>query len=291
MEDAAELNRARWDELASLHGQDDYYDVEGFLAGQLMLARRERDETAAAVGSVAGLDLLHLQCHFGLGTLSWARLGARVTGLDFSPIAVERARSLAATAGIDAQFVQADAQRLPAPLAGSFDVVFASYGVLCWIADVHAWMAAAGAALRPGGVLVLVDGHPLTQMIDTVEPVRFDFPYQGGGAHRIRSTRSYASSATRLTATQTVQYPHGLGEIVTAAASAGLRVDALTEHLDADGPQGRGDQMRRGHDGRWRLILAGQPVPVEFSLRATRTTAAGPHETVSPADVPSRTSG
>ncbi|WP_131787713.1 class I SAM-dependent methyltransferase [Protofrankia symbiont of Coriaria ruscifolia] len=269
MDDAAELNRARWDELARLHGQDDYYDVAGFLAGRCMLSAREREEMAAAVGSVSGVDLLHVQCHFGLGTLSWARLGARVTGLDFSPVAVERARSLATTAGIDARFVQADAQRLPADLAGSFDVVFASYGVLSWIADVTAWMSAAATALRSGGVLVLVDGHPLTQMIDSVDPVRFDFPHQGGAAHRLRSTAFYASSATRLETTETVQYPHGLGEIVTAAADAGLRVEALTEYLDADGPEGREEQMVRGQDDRWRLILTGQPVPVQYSLRAT----------------------
>jgi SAM-dependent methyltransferase len=269
VDDAAELNRARWDELARLHGQDDYYDVDGFLAGGLMLTGREREEMAAAVGSVSGVDLLHVQCHFGLGTLSWARLGARVTGLDFSPVAVERARSLATAVGLDARFVQAHAQRPPADLADSFDVVFASYGVLPWIADVTAWMTAAAAALRPGGVLVLVDGHPLAQMIETVDPVGFEFPYQGGAAHRFRSTSFYASSATRLTTAETVQYPHGLGEIVTAAAGAGLRVDALTEYLDAEGPDGREDQMRRGRDGRWRLILAGQPVPVQYSLRAT----------------------
>jgi SAM-dependent methyltransferase len=268
--DAAELNRARWDELARVHGQDDYYDVEGFLAGQLALSARELAEMAAAIGSVAGVDLLHMQCHFGLGTLSWARLGARVTGLDFSPVAVERARALATAVGIDARFVQADAQRLPAGLAGAFDVVFASYGVLPWIADVTAWMAAAATALRPGGVLVLVDGHPLTQMIETVEPVRFDFPYQGGTAHRLRSTTSYASSATGLATTEVVEYPHGLGEIVTAAAAAGLRIDALVEYLDAENPEGRGDQMRRGDDGRWRLVLAGEPVPVQYALRATR---------------------
>ncbi|WP_163548552.1 class I SAM-dependent methyltransferase [Candidatus Frankia nodulisporulans] len=261
MDDATELNRARWDELARRHGQDSYYDVEGFLAGRLTLTRRERAEMSAAVGTVSGLDLLHVQCHFGLGTLSWARLGARVTGLDFSPVAVERARTLAATAGIDARFVQADAQRLPDDLAGSFDVVFASYGVLPWIA--------AATALRPGGTLVLIDGHPLIQMIDTVDPVRFGFPYQGGGAHRLPSTSSYASSATALTSTETVQYPHGLSEIVTAAAHAGLHLDALTEHLDTANPEGRGEQLQHGPDDRWRLILAGQPVPVQYSLRAT----------------------
>jgi len=271
VDDAAQLNRARWDELARLHGQDDYYDLDGFLTGRCQLSTREREQMTAAVGTVAGLDLLHLQCHFGLGTLSWARLGAQVTGLDFSPIAIERARQLAITTKIDARFVHADAQQLPAELARSFDVVFASYGVLCWIADLTAWMTSATTALRPGGTLVLIDVHPLTQMIDTVDPVSFDFPYQGGTAHHFRSTTSYASSATTLTATHTVQYPHGLGEIVTASTAAGLHIDALTEYLDAENPEGRRDQMHRGPDGRWRLTLAGQPIPVQYALRATLT--------------------
>ncbi|ONH57037.1 SAM-dependent methyltransferase [Frankia sp. CcI49] len=268
MSEALELNRARWDELARLHGQDDYYDVEGFLAGRCALSVRERDEVTAAVGALSDVDLLHVQCHFGLGTLSWARLGARVTGLDFSGVAVERARALAAAAGLGARFVQADAQRLPSDLAASFDLVVASYGVLPWISDVAAWMNSAATALRPGGVMVLIDGHPLTQMVDTAEPVRFDFPYQGGAAHRLPSATFYASSAARLRTTHTVQYPHGMGEIVTAAAAAGLRVTRLTEYLDAEGPQGRQELMVRGSDGRWRLFLAGQEIPVEYALHA-----------------------
>ncbi|MCK9931607.1 class I SAM-dependent methyltransferase [Frankia sp. Mgl5] len=223
----------------------------------------------AAVGSVSGVDLLHGQCHFGLGALSWARLGAQVTGLDFSGVAVERARALATAAGLDAWFVQADTQRLPDGLSGSFDLVVASYGVLPWIEDIPAWMTTAATALRHGGALVLVDGHPLTQMIDTVDPVRFDFPYQGGAAHHLRSTTFYASSATRLQTTRTVRYPHGLGEIVTAAADAGLWIDVLTEYLDAEDPSGRQDQMTRGRDGRWRLLLSGQQIPVEYALRAS----------------------
>ncbi|KPM56688.1 hypothetical protein ACG83_02010 [Frankia sp. R43] len=268
MSEALELNRARWDELARLHGQDDYYDVEGFLAGRCALSARERDEVTAAVGALSDVDLLHVQCHFGLGTLSWARLGARVTGLDFSGVAVERASALAAAAGLGARFVQADAQRLPSDLAASFDLVVASYGVLPWISDVAAWMNSAATALRPGGAMVLIDGHPLTQMVETAEPVRFDFPYQGGAAHRLPSTTFYADSATRLRTTHTVQYPHGLGEIVTAAAAAGLRVTRLSEYLDAEGPQGRQELMVRGSDGRWRLFLAGREIPVEYALHA-----------------------
>jgi SAM-dependent methyltransferase len=269
--DTADANRARWDELAQVHGQDDYYDVNGFLAGRLSLNARERAEVSAAIGDPSGADLLHLPCHFGLGTLSWARLGARVTGLDFSPVAVERARRLAASTGIAARFVQADAQQLPDDLADGFDLVFASYGVLCWIADIHAWMRSAVTALRPGGKLVLIDGHPLTQMIHAVDPVTFGFPYQGGAAHHFDSRSSYASSATGLRNTHTVQYPHGLGDVVTGAVTAGLRVDALTEYLDTDVPEGRQDHMVHGDDDRWRLILGGQPVPLHYSLRATKT--------------------
>lgn len=271
MTDAADVNRARWDELAGVHGQDDYYDVDGFLTGHLALTARERVEVAAAIGDVAGVDLLHVQCHFGLGTLSWARLGARVTGLDFSAVAVERARRLAKAAGIAGRFLQADAQQPPDELTAGFDLVFASYGVLCWIADVRAWMRAAATALRPGGKLVLIDGHPLTQMVDSVDPVAFGFPYQGGAPQRFRSASFYASSAVGLRTRETVEYPHGLGEIVTAAVTAGLRIDALTEYLDADGPEGRQEEMVHGGDGQWRMVIGGEPIPVQYALRATRT--------------------
>ena len=109
------VNRAAWDELARLHGQDRVYDVDGFLRGNDTLDALE----TGLVGDVRGLDLLHLQCHFGLDSLSWARRGARVTGVDFSPVAIERARSLAGRAGLDATFLEADTQALPGQLAGA----------------------------------------------------------------------------------------------------------------------------------------------------------------------------
>jgi hypothetical protein len=108
-------------------------------------------------------------------------------------------------------------------------------------------------------------------MVDAVDPVTFGFPYLGGAPQRFRSESSYASSATGLRTRDTVEYPHGLGEIVTAAVTAGLRIDALTEYLDADGPEGRRDQMVHGDDDRWRLVIGGQPIPVHYALRATRT--------------------
>src|SRR5262249_16463954 len=128
-------NRELWDELADINVETAYYDVPGFLAGRSTLRSIERAE----VGDVAGRSLLHLQCHCGLDTLSWARLGARVTGVDFSPRAIDIARRLAQQAQVEAEFVCSSIEELTDRLTGSFDVVFTSYGVLCWLRDLARW--------------------------------------------------------------------------------------------------------------------------------------------------------
>ncbi|MEU6861720.1 class I SAM-dependent methyltransferase [Streptomyces sp. NPDC046876] len=264
---AGALNRAVWDERARVHGTtpgDRFYDVEGFLAGRQTLLGLERE----LAGEVRGLDLLHLQCHFGMDTLSWARLGARVTGVDFSPVAVHRARELAARAGLAAEFVEADTQALPASLAGRFDLAVATYGVLCWIGDPDAWMRGAAMALRPGGRLLLVDLHPLFQVFASYEPLVADWPYGGGAALREPVTGTYADPELRVEAREAVQYPHSLGEIVTAAAGAGLVLAHLGEHTEAD-TDGRG-LLPRGEDGRHRFPFGQTHLPFLYSLVATR---------------------
>ncbi|NUP01023.1 MAG: class I SAM-dependent methyltransferase [Nonomuraea sp.] len=261
-------NRALWDVRAQVHGttaEDRFYDVEAFLAGRQTLYALER----RLAGDVTGKDLLHLQCHFGMDTLSWARLGARVTGVDFSPVAVERARALAERAGLDATFVEADTQRLPSSLAGRFDVVVATYGVLCWIGDLGAWMRGAAAALRPGGRLVLVDLHPAYQTVASVDPLVADWPYGGGEAHRETVTGTYADSGVATEPQEAVEYPYSVGEIVTAAAGAGLTVAELGEHVTADiDPRGL---LTQGEDGLYRFPFGGSYLPILYSLRATRS--------------------
>ncbi|WP_327167312.1 class I SAM-dependent methyltransferase [Streptomyces subrutilus] len=263
--EAIELNRALWDVRARVHGStptDRFYDVASFLAGRQTLHALERE----LAGDVGGRDLLHLQCHFGMDTLNWARLGARVTGVDFSAVAVERARLLAARAGLDAAFVEADAQRLPDRLAGGFDLVVATYGVLCWIADVDAWMHGAARALRPGGSLVLVDLHPAYQTVATLDPFVADWPYGGGAPHRETTTGTYAEPGLPLPALDTLQYPHSLGEIVTAAAGAGLVLRHLGEHTAVEvDPRGL---LPQGPDGLHRLPFGDSHLPVLYSLRA-----------------------
>jgi len=130
-----ETNRRRWNELVEIHAASEEYDLQGFLDGESSLHSLELE----ALGDVSGRSLLHLQCHFGLDTLSWGRLGARVTGVDFSDTAIELARSLAARTGVDAEFICSNVYNLPKHLDREFDVVFTSYGVLCWLHSMKGW--------------------------------------------------------------------------------------------------------------------------------------------------------
>ena len=262
-----ELNRAHWDALAAVHGDggDAYYDVDALVAGTRGLSRVE-DE---AVGDVAGRDVLHLQCHIGFDSVVLARRGARVTGADFSPASLAKARALADRCGVEVAFVEADATNLPPELHGRFDVVYATVGVLCWIGDLDAWFGQVAAALRPGGRLVLVDIHPLANTIGSLDPLVLDFPYGGGAAQVFDEDGSYAAPDARVGATRTVEFPHSLGEIVTAALGAGLRVEALREHLEADFDP-RGSFLRRDAGGLYRLEVAGTRLPVLFTLVAAK---------------------
>jgi SAM-dependent methyltransferase len=168
-------NRAYWDRLVDLHVPSAYYDVEGFVAG-----RRDLDPIVAeALGDVAGARVLHLQCHFGMDTLSLARRGARVTGLDFSPRAVAEARTLAARMAIpDARFVESDV--LTADLGERFDLVFSSWGAIGWLPDLRPWAATVARHLAPGGRFVLVEGHPVLWMMGETLPATVKYDYAGG---------------------------------------------------------------------------------------------------------------
>jgi SAM-dependent methyltransferase len=265
-----ELSRSLWDQLTAIHTattDTSMYDVEGFLAGETALTSIARDE----VGPVDGLDLLHLQCHFGLDTLSWAREGARVTGVDFSSAAVTYARHLAARAGLDATFVEADVQHLPADLDGRFDVVFASYGALCWIADLDAWFAGAFRALRPGGRLVIVEVHPIFLMTDSTDPVVFGAAYLGGAAQRDEWEGTYADNSSTFKQAS-VGYPYGIGEVVTASLRAGFQLDSLTEHL-RDEKENRSGILSRDEDGWYRMPMGGQDLPITYGLQAHKVSA------------------
>jgi SAM-dependent methyltransferase len=266
---ARRINRAHWDALASTHGQDAYYDTEALIAGTDSLSEVEAAGVREAVGAVAGLDVLHLQCHIGFDAISLARRGARVVGADFSPASLEKACALARRCEVRVEFVEADATKLSAELHNRFDLVYATIGVLMWIDDVRAWMRSAAAALRGGGKLLLIDCHPLYTMVDSVDPLRIDFPYINDGPRAFDEPGSYAGAELPVAATASVQYGHSLGEIVNGALAAGLKIEHLEEHVAADFDP-RGEVLTREEDGRYRLRVDGELLPVLFTLVAAK---------------------
>lgn len=267
-EDPMDANRARWEELGAIHPDTDYYDVEGFRAGESSLDWLERE----GVGDVAGESLLHLQCHLGMDTLSWLREGAdRVVGVDFSSTAIEAARDLAAREGLAdrATFVESDLYDLPDALDEEFDVVFTSYGVLNWLPDVEEWAEVVAHFLQPGGRFFIAELHPISHVFMELRmddrTVRSEWPYFSGEPQRFDADGSYADPDANVKHTVTHEWSHSLGEIVTALVDAGLVIDELREHPFACFEQFPG-RMAQRDDGHWEI--PDEDYPLTFSLRA-----------------------
>lgn len=258
-----ESNRETWDRLTGVHLQSDFYDVPGFRAGTSSLNQLERD----LVGSVSGQRLLHLQCHFGIDTLSWARLGAVVTGVDFSAAAIAAASALAREAGLAAEFVQADVQDLPR-LPHRHEIVVSTYGVLCWLELLDAWAAGIRCALRPGGRFVLVDFHPI---LEALHPGKMTGARGYFGAPRLEPTWTEGSYADPRAPIRYPEYrwQHPIGDVVSAIANAGLDVVELREYPYSS--YRLFDELDHFADGAWRAS-AGQAAayPYMFSLVARK---------------------
>lgn len=265
MEQFIAANRALWDEWTRIHERSRFYDVAGFKRGGIRLRDYELDE----IGAVAGKDLLHLQCHFGLDTLSFARLGARPTGADFSSEAVELARSLAAELELEADFVCSDLYSLPDALSGDFDIVYTSRGVLGWLPDIWAWAEVVGHFLRPGGVFYITEKHPFADVFDDEIPLRVHYDYFGAEQpHRFETQGSYADPDAHVEQPFEYGWWHPLSNIVSALTALGLHIDFLHEWpfcewelagLELD-PE----------DGTWRQPAGAPKLPLFFSLRATK---------------------
>jgi SAM-dependent methyltransferase len=266
-------NNELWDEWTRIHETSTFYDLDGFKRGGIRLLPYELEE----IGPVEGLELLHLQCHFGIDTLSWARLGAKVTGADFSGAAVELARSVAAEIGIeDARFVQSDLYDLPAVLDGQFDLVYTSGGVLGWLPDIERWADVVAKFVRPGGRFYITEIHPVAQVFENegVAPgeLRLSYPYwEHPEPLAFPVEGSYADRTAAVATTTEYGWDHGLGEIVTALIRAGLRIETLREYPFVLWPI---DFLTEAPDGTYRLPQ-GTPgeLPLFFSILASKPTA------------------
>jgi 2-polyprenyl-3-methyl-5-hydroxy-6-metoxy-1,4-benzoquinol methylase len=271
-------NRDLWDELTRVHETTSFYDLDGFRRGGVRLREFEIDD----VGPVEGRSLLHLQCHFGIDTLSWARLGARVTGADFSPKAVDLATRLAAELGLDARFVCSNVYDLPDGLEGEFDVVYTSRGVLGWLPDVDAWARVAAHFVKPGGVFYIHEIHPVAQVWQDEDVVpgdlRLHYPYfTTPEPFEFESQGSYADPSAHLEVTKEYGWNHSMAEIVSALASAGLRIDLLREFPYTEWAMGFLEERKITPDGDteakstwWLPESAGGELPLFFALRASK---------------------
>jgi SAM-dependent methyltransferase len=260
----SEANRAMWDERVPIHVEGEFYDLAGFAQGKSSNLPFEVEE----LGDVTGRSLVHLQCHIGKDTLSWARRGASVSGLDFSEPAIEAARELARRIGVEAAFVVGDLYDAPEALGHrTFDIVYTGRGALNWLPDIERWAQVAASLVAPGGVLYVSEFHPFTHVFGdddlTVayayfhdEPVVWDEP------------GTYADMTAKTVNNRCYEWNHGIGAVVTAIIDAGLQVELLHEHEITEFQ--RWPMLVLGEDGRYRLPDGTPSMPLMYSLLARR---------------------
>ena len=270
------INKQYWDALVAVNADtkgNDGYNVKGFLAGERSLHPIE----LAELPDVTGLSMLHLQCHFGKDTLTLADMGARVTGYDYSPAAIEKARWLATETGIEATFVEGDLYDAPKLIDGQFDAVFVSWGAINWLPDIQGWAGVVAHFVKPGGWFYMAEGHPVMATIDDEDPdpngpVTVRYPYfHKPEPLRFTTTTAYADNETQLEVTENHEWFHPVGEVVTSLIDAGLRLEFLHEHPEITWRAM--PYLVRGEPGQYRMPDDRPSIPLSFSLMAVKPEA------------------
>ena len=263
MNEYLKTNRDLWDKWTGIHVESKFYDVPGFKAGKCSLL----DVDVAEMGDVTGKSLLHLQCHFGQDTLSWARRGATVTGVDFSTKAIAQAKTLASECNLDARFICCNLYDLPKHLDETFDIVFTSAGVLLWLPDLHQWAQLIRRYLKPGGMFYIREFHPFACMMDTDKPEPTEPYFKVGHPQKWTLEGSYANPDADIIA-DSYDWPVAMGEIVTELINAGLQIEFLHE-FDYSQCQLM-SYLKQSDDGQWRYNDLPGGLPLMFSIRAIK---------------------
>jgi len=273
MDDYLEVNRLNWDERAAVHAASAEYGFDRYVTDPGHLSDVVRFDRPL-LGDVTGLTGIHLQCHIGTDTLSLARLGARMTGLDFSAPALAVARQLAADTGTTIDYVEAELYGAVEALGSErFDLVYTGIGALCWLPSIARWAAVVAGLVRPGGRLFIREGHPMLWTMDDPRAdgllvVRYPYFEVPGGTH-FHEEVTYVDHDEPLASPATIQFNHGLGEIVTALAAAGMHLTMLVEH-DSVPWNPLGDLMEVGPDEEWRLREGRERLALTYTLQAIK---------------------
>lgn len=270
MFDHMKSNQARWNEMVSIHETSAFYDVASFKAGRITVKDIERAE----LGDVTGKSLLHLQCHFGMDTMSWTRLGAiKVTGVDFSEKAITLAQALAKELSIDARFVCSNIYDLPNDelIPDRFDIVYTALGVICWLPDLKHWAHVISHYLKPGGTFYILEGHPFMWTLDEFSPdLKVIYPYSSPGPLTFEAEYSYADPTIKLENKTEYGWNHSFSDILNPLITEGLTIEFLHE-FPFSGWKCLPD-MEKGEDGWCRFTDERKRnlVPLMFSLKATK---------------------
>jgi SAM-dependent methyltransferase len=266
MNEAHEINKRWWNEVTPVHVGSDFYAVDRFLAGENKLGHVERD----ALGDVSGKRLLHLQCHFGMDTMSWARLGAEVVGVDFSREAIKAARDLAEKSGLAerARFLEADVTEVGKVEGGEFDFVFTSFGTICWLSDLTKWGTTVAANLAKDGLFYFLDSHPTYMMFDegaSTPALAYDYFHDDAPIVEASGQSNYADETYRIQSeSRSYQWP--LQDIFGALEAQGLTVCEVREY--PFGAWRAFPDMEPGQDGYWYRKNATFNLPLLLGFKA-----------------------
>ena len=260
--DYIKLNKQTWNNKTDVHIKSDFYENEAFLNGKSTLNNIELE----LLGNVNDKKILHLQCHFGQDTLSLARLGAKVTGIDLADKAIENAKEFANTLNIDATFICCDIYDLPTLLDEKFDIVFTSYGTIGWLPDLEKWAKVVSYFLKPNGKFIMADFHPVVWMFDNdfkevfysyfnIEPIIED------------ESGTYADRYAAIEA-KTITWNHGTAELLNALLNNGLELNAFNEYDYS--PYNCFNETEEFAPNKFRIKHLGNKIPMVYSILATK---------------------
>ncbi|HEX2901948.1 MAG TPA: methyltransferase [Jatrophihabitans sp.] len=274
MDEYTKLNLANWDERAPAHAQSRDYGLDRFIADPTHLSDVVSFDRPR-LGELSGLRALHLQCHIGTDTLSLHRLGARVSGLDFSGAALKVARELAASTGADIDYVQAEAYAaVDAFGPGGFDLLYTGVGALCWLPDIARWGRLVSDLLAPGGRLFIREGHPALWAIDERRPDHLlvaGYPYfETAQPLLFEEEGSYVDTSVSFVHNRTASWNHGIGELLTAVLDAGMQITQFVEHRSVPWQALPGAMVQDQPYNEWRLADEPDRLPLTYTLQAVK---------------------
>jgi ubiquinone/menaquinone biosynthesis C-methylase UbiE len=261
-QDYIEINRALWDEKTKHHTGSAFYNMERFLAGNTSL----NDIELELLGDVAGKTILHLQCHFGQDSLSLARMRAKVTGVDFSGEAINKAREINEQLGLDAEFICTDIYRLPELLDRDFDIVFTSYGTIGWLPDMKRWAEVVSGFIKPDGRFVFVEFHPVVWMFNNdFTSIAYSYFNKEAIVETLSGTYADRDAPIQL---KEIGWNHDLSEVMQNLIDAGLQIRSFKE-LDSS-PYNCFHNMVMVSPGKFQLKGLEGKIPLVYAIQATK---------------------